>query len=193
MTSNPTTTFSDDSWGTPTHWGTPVQRMKGQRRKHAPGDVFVLQLEDESHRFGRIVKTGHTTREARFPGGILAYIYDVPSADPTPDLAQLTPDRLLMPPFFTLGWVWHKGYFRTVTHAELTPADLLKQHCFYDAYDEDYVDENDRRISERADPCGVFALSNFAFFQHEVEEALVGRPIVGPSAGGGRAVSPRRE
>lgn len=144
MTSNPTTTFSDDSWGTPTHWGTPVRRMKGQRRKHA-------------------------------------------------QLAQLTPDRLLMPPFFTLGWVWHKGYFRTVTHAELTPDDLLKQHCFYDAYDEDYVDENDRRISERADPCGVFALSNFAFFQHEVEEALAGRPIVGPSAGGGRAVSPRRE
>ncbi|GGV67226.1 hypothetical protein GCM10010277_75750 [Streptomyces longisporoflavus] len=156
-----------------------LKKMKGQRRQHAPGDVFVLQLDDESYRFGRIIKMGETTREARFPGGILAYIYDVPSADQTPDLTQLTPDRLLMPPFFTMGWAWSKGYFRTVTHAELTADDLLKQHCFYDAYYKDYVDENDCRIPERADPCGVFALSNFEYFQQQVDSALAGNPVVG--------------
>ncbi|MGW6060368.1 Imm26 family immunity protein [Streptomyces sp. NPDC055189] len=156
-----------------------LKKMRGQRRQHLAGDVFVLHLADDSYRFGRIVKVAEDTREARFPGGILAYIYDIPSADQAPDLAQLTPDRLLMPPFFTMGWVWYKGYFRTVTHAELNPGDLLKQHCFYDAYYKGYVDENDRRITERADPCGVFALSNFEFFQHQVDEALAGRPIVG--------------
>ncbi|MGH4032463.1 immunity 26/phosphotriesterase HocA family protein [Actinomycetota bacterium Odt1-20B] len=157
-----------------------LKKMKGQRRQHVPGDVFVLQLEDDSYRFGRIVKVGESTPEARFPGGILAYIYDIPSVDQKPDLDRLTPDRLLMPPFFTMNWVWNKGYFRTVQHAELTPDDLLKQHCFYDAYYKDYVDENDQRISERADPCGSFALSNFDFFQEQVAAALAGNPIVGP-------------
>lgn len=156
-----------------------LKKMKGQRRKHLPGDVFVLQLDDDSYRFGRIIKTGDYTPEARFPGGILAYIYDVPSTDQNPDLTELTPDRLLMPPFFTMSWAWHKGYFRTVTQAELTPDDLLKQHCFYDAYYKDYVDENDRRIPERADPCGSFALSSFEYFQEEVEAALAGHPVVG--------------
>lgn len=111
-----------------------LKKMKGQRKQNAPGGVFVLQLDDGSYRFGRIVKIGEDTPQARFPGGILAYLYDIPSADQVPDLTQLAPDRLLMPPFFTLGWFWHKGYFRTVTHVELTADDLLEQHCFYDAY-----------------------------------------------------------
>ncbi|MFF1698263.1 hypothetical protein ACFVXC_32360 [Streptomyces sp. NPDC058257] len=37
--------------------------------------------------------------------------------------------------------------------AELTPDDLLKQHCFYDAYYKDY--------------------------QHEVDHALSGTPVLG--------------
>ncbi|MFI6090856.1 immunity 26/phosphotriesterase HocA family protein [Streptomyces sp. NPDC051218] len=107
--------------------------MRGQRRKHVAGDVFALQLDDASYRFGRIVRIGESGPAGRFPGGILAYLYDVPSTDQDPDLSVLTPDRLLMPPFFTVSWVWNKGYFCTVAHEDLVPSQLLEQHCFYDA------------------------------------------------------------
>jgi hypothetical protein len=53
-------------------------RMEGQRRRHEVGDLFVLQVErDKKFRFGRIVKMGETTREARFPGEMLVYVYDL--------------------------------------------------------------------------------------------------------------------
>ncbi|MFF4250942.1 Imm26 family immunity protein [Streptomyces sp. NPDC001663] len=157
-------------------------RMKGQRRHHRPGDVFTLQLANAEYRFGRIVKTGRSGPEGRFPGGILAYVYDVPSAGEVPELSALAADRLLLPPFFTLNWVWHQGYFRTVAHEELEAAHLLDQHCFYDASTESYVDENDNIIPDRAEPCGWFALSTFQQFQHELDEALAGRPVDVPYA-----------
>ncbi|MCX4989231.1 MULTISPECIES: immunity 26/phosphotriesterase HocA family protein [unclassified Streptomyces] len=157
----------------------PLKKMKGQRRRHEVGDVFVLQLDDSSYRFGRIVKIGESGPQGRFPGGILAYVYDIASGDPQPDLGSLTPDHLLMPPFFTMNWVWQKGYFRTVAHEEPGSSQLLKQHCFYDASTEGYVDENDGIIADRTEPCGWFALSTFEQFEHEVDEALAGRPVHG--------------
>ncbi|WP_437012289.1 Imm26 family immunity protein [Streptomyces sp. enrichment culture] len=123
--------------------------MKGQRRRHEVGDVYVLQVADASYRFGRIVKVGESGSRGRFPGGILAYIYDVASDDLQCDLATLTVDRLLMPPFFTVNWPWQKGYFRTVAHEDLEPAHVLRQHCFYDASTEGYVNENDDILRER--------------------------------------------
>ncbi|MEU4483970.1 immunity 26/phosphotriesterase HocA family protein [Streptomyces purpurascens] len=159
----------------------PLKKMKGQRRKHEVGDVFALQLDDSSYRFGRIVKLGESGPQGRFPGGILAYIYDVESGDPEPDLAGLTPDRLLMPPFFTMNWVWNKGYFRTVAHEHLGSAHLLKQHCFYDASTEGYVDDSDNIITDRAEPCGWFALANFEHFQKELDDALAGRLAPAPT------------
>ncbi|MEV4038480.1 immunity 26/phosphotriesterase HocA family protein [Streptomyces umbrinus] len=121
----------------------PLKKMKGQRRSHHLGDVFALRLEDSAYRFGRIVKIGESGPRGRFPGGILAYLYDVPAEAPEPDPGALTPDRLLMPPFFTMNWAWDKGYFRTVAHEDLNPTHLLKRHCFYDASIDGYVDEND--------------------------------------------------
>ncbi|CAL9489802.1 Imm26 family immunity protein [Streptomyces sp. NPDC091046] len=160
----------------------PLRRMKGQRRRHEVGDVYVLQVADASYRFGRIVKVGESGSRGRFPGGILAYIYDVASDDLQCDLATLTVDRLLMPPFFTVNWPWQKGYFRTVAHEDLEPAHVLRQHCFYDASTEGYVDENDDILRERVEPCGWFALTNFEHFQHELDEALAGRPVFGAHA-----------
>ncbi|MBY8340211.1 hypothetical protein JYK17_09170 [Streptomyces sp. KC 17012] len=87
------------------------------------------------------------------------------SSQPAPDLAAPTPDRLLMPPFFTMNWAWQTGYFRTVAH------DIL---------------------SERVKPCGWFALINFEHFQRELDEALAGRPVHGAyarNADGGPGVS----
>ncbi|MGW6062613.1 Imm26 family immunity protein [Streptomyces sp. NPDC055189] len=161
----------------------PLQQMKGQRRRHEAGDVFVLQPADSAYLFGRIIKTGQSGPHGRFPGGILAYLYNIPAVCQDPDLSLLTPDRLLMPPFFTMNWPWHKGYFRTVAHEKLRPSRLLQHHCFYDADSEGYVDETDTVIPERIEPCGWFALTNFAHFQHEIDEALAGRPVHGAHPG----------
>jgi hypothetical protein len=157
-----------------------LKRMKGQRREHKPGDLFVLQLaSDDSFRFGRIVKMGQTTREARFPGEVLVYVYAPAFTMMVPDLDVLTSDKLLMPPFFTMRWMWHKGYFRTVGHEPLTAADLLAQHCFYSGHHDDYVDENDRQLDKRYEPCGWFSLSTFEQLDHEIGQALAGDPVLG--------------
>ncbi|HEX5997307.1 MAG TPA: Imm26 family immunity protein [Jiangellales bacterium] len=148
-------------------------KMKGQRRRQEVGDLFVFQLErDKKFRFGRIVKMGETTAEARFPGGILVYVYDVPSDEPSCEWSDLTPDRLLVPPFFTASTMWYRGYFRTVHHEPLEPPMLLRQHCFYSAHYDGYVDENDKRLDRRYEPCGRFSLARMDITESQIEEAL---------------------
>ena len=149
-------------------------RMKGQRRRHEVGDLFVFQLErDKKFRFGRIVKMGETTREARFPGEMLVYVYDVASDEPLCEWSDLTPDRVLVPPFFTMSIMWYKGYFRTIHHEPVEPHMLLSQHCFYSAgFPGYYVDENDKRLDRRYEPCGYFSLARMDITESEIEEAL---------------------
>jgi hypothetical protein len=155
--------------------------MKGQRRELELGDVFVFQLDsDGSYRFGRIVKIGQMTSEARFHGDAMVYLYAPAFAEPKPDYDQLTPDRLLVPPDFVTKWMWHKGYFRTVDQRPLAEADLLKQHCFYSGDLEWYVDENDRRLDRRYEPCGSFGLPVFDWLEEQIDAAVAGKPIPAP-------------
>lgn len=148
-------------------------RMKGQRRRHEVGDLFVFQLErDKKFRFGRIVKMGETTREARFPGEMLVYVYDVAADEPSCRWSDLTPDRLLVAPFFTMSIMWHKGHFRTVHHEPIEPHMLLTRHCFYSAHHQGYVDENDKQLDRRYEPCGWFSVARMDVIQSEIEEVL---------------------
>jgi hypothetical protein len=159
----------------------PLRRMKGQRRELELGDVFVFHLDqDDSYRFGRIVKMGETTPEARFPGDALVYLYAPAFAEPKPDYELLTPDSLLMAPEFVIKWMWTKGYFHTVDHRPLEPGDLLTQHCFYSAHYEGYVDENDRRLDRRYEPCGRFSLPIFEWLEEQIDAAVAGTPIPAP-------------
>ena len=157
-----------------------LKRMKGQRRQHQVGDIFVLQLEhDASFRYGRIIKIGTPTREARFPGGLLAYVYTPAFTTLATGNPSLTPDMLLMPPLFTHGWMWHHGYFRTVSYEPLEDSDLIPQHCFYSAHHDWYVDENDRLLRRRYEPCGWFSLATLPDFESELASALGGNPVSG--------------
>ncbi|OUD02843.1 hypothetical protein CA983_12895 [Streptomyces swartbergensis] len=63
----------------------------------------------------------------------------------------------------------------------LKSTDLLAQHCFFDPARSGYVDENDKVIPERTEPCGVFALANFVLFESQVDDALAGRLAPAPS------------
>ena len=91
----------------------PLRRMKGQRRELEVGDVFVFQLDqDGRYRFGRVVMMGEMTREARFHGDAMVYLYEpavASAAPPEPDFSLLTPDRLLVPPDFVTTCVWTPG------------------------------------------------------------------------------------
>jgi hypothetical protein len=155
--------------------------MKGQRREHQPGDLFVIQLDqDGSYRFGRVVMTGPVSPDTRFPGEVLVYLYSPVFTEPAADSDELTPDRLLMAPLFTTKWMWHKGYFRTVDHRPLESKQLLAQHCFYSAHHEGYVDENDRRLDRRYEPCGSFAFPVFEYLEEEIDAAVAGNPVPAP-------------
>lgn len=52
-----------------------------------------------------------------FQGDFLLYLYPPAFAEPPSGPVSLTPDQLLIPPFFMIGWMWTKGYFRTFAHA----------------------------------------------------------------------------
>jgi hypothetical protein len=134
-----------------------------------------MQLDsDASYRLGLIVKVREGTGGPRFPGGILAYVFEPAFAEIPAEAPELGPDRLLMPPFFTHTKVWSLGYFNTFVNAPLRPGQLLSQHCFLDSADEVYVDENDEVLDRRYEPCGSFSLATLALFAEEVDEAVNG-------------------
>lgn len=152
-----------------------LRRMRGQRKEQVPGDWFALQLDrDGTYRLGVIVKIGDHTPAGRFPGGVLAYLFEPAFAEIPAEAPELGTDRLLMPPIFTHRKVWSLGYFRTFTHAPLRPGQLLPQHCFLDGPNEEYVDENDQVIDRRHEPCGRFSLASLAMLAEEVGEAVDG-------------------
>lgn len=153
----------------------PLRRMRGQRREHAPGDWFALQLNgDGSYRVGVVVKIGEHTPAARFPGGILAYLFEPAFAEIPAEAPGLGTHQLVMPPFFTHRKLWSLGYFRTFAQVPLRPGQLLPRHCFLDGADEEYVDENDQVIDRRHEPCGRFSLASLAALAEEVAEAVAG-------------------
>jgi hypothetical protein len=151
--------------------------VSGQRRKHAAGDWFSLQLDrDGSHRVGVIVKTGDHTPTARFPGGLLVYLYEPALPGPPVDPPEFGVDRLLMPPVFTHPAMWSSGCFRTFGHRELRPEQLVPQHCFLnvDFRGDEYVDENDEILDRRHEPCGRLSLPTAAHFGAEIQDAVDG-------------------
>ena len=135
------------------------------------GDVFVMQLLDGSHLFGRVIGAELPSEQAPMPGSYLIYIYDHRSPDKTADLDALVPERLLIPPTFINRMPWTKGYFETVTHSPLSRDDLLEQHCF--RYDTNtYVDERGQQRRWRVEPCGEWGLASYRFVDDRISEAI---------------------
>ena len=170
-----------------------LRRMRGQRRMHEAGDWFVLQLDsDATYRIGRIVKAGDATDDSRFPGGILAYVFEpvfeaIPASTPNVKVTQL-----LMPPFFTHKAMWSRGYFNTFANTLTEPDQILHQHCFYDSAADWYVDENDRPLDARYEPCGLFSLPSAWAFSEDLNDALHGRLAPVKQAQGRRSAADDR-
>lgn len=157
---------------------TNIQVMRASRKKPMAGDVFAIRLPDETHLFGRVIGADiKDPRRAPMPGAYLIYIYNERSVSQEPDLAKLTPDRLLLAPVFINQMPWTKGYFATVAQGDLKPSDRLEQHCFWRASQGIFVDENRTPLPREVHPCGEWGLASYRLLDDLISDAL-GMPRV---------------
>jgi hypothetical protein len=131
-----------------------------------------MQLPDGRYLFGRVIDVDLPGERSPTPNAHLLYIYHVLREEKMVDPADLTRDKLLIPPIYTnrLGWV--RGYFETIGNWPLTPTDVLEQHCFWDVLYKRYVDGRGDAIAAPREPCGEWALASYPVVDEEVSEAL---------------------
>jgi hypothetical protein len=151
---------------------TNLRVLKRSRKKPLPGDVFAMQLPEQTFLFGRVVGAELEPPRAPMPLSYLIYVYGERSQSMQPVLDELRPDRLLLPPVFINRMPWTKGYFQTVAHRALSGDDLLSQHCFWDAARSRYVDEHQNVLPQEVQPCGVWGLSSYRWLDDQVSDAL---------------------
>jgi len=104
-------------------------------------------------------------------GILLIYIYKAASSTKVP-VPLVGKNDLLIPPFLTTGIAWSRGYFETLEHRELEPADMLGVHCFWSATQRAFIDEYENRLSERHDPCGEYGFTTLTGIDDKVSRAL---------------------
>lgn len=136
------------------------------------GDVFAMRVPDGRYLFGTVVLADIPADKAPMPKSNLIYIYRHLADTPEPDLAELRPDALLVPPVFINRLPWSKGYFTTVAQRPLGPEDVLARHCFWDAPTKSYVDVEGRKLAGPVEPCGVWGLAGYHLIDREISDAL---------------------
>lgn len=157
---------------------TNLRVLRRSNKKPRPGDIFVMQLPDETYLFGRVIGADlQGINEAPMPGSYLIYVYRHRNESLHPDLDQLVPSQLLIPPVFINRTPWTKGYFENVEHGDLTSDMMLPQHCFWDAGRGRYVDLHCNPLPGEVDPCGDWALFGYRWLDDKVSDAL-GIPTV---------------
>ncbi|WP_315552881.1 immunity 26/phosphotriesterase HocA family protein [Microbacterium aurum] len=152
---------------------TNIQVIKPVRVKPRAGDVFVIRLPDDSHVFGRVIDADiHDPMRTPMPGAYLIYVYNVRAETMDVDPADLTPDRLLLPPVFINKMPWTKGYFMNLGHQDLAGDDRLTAVSFWDAARSDFLDEQGRSVDREVQPCGVWALMSYRWLDDQISDAL---------------------
>lgn len=151
---------------------TNLRVLKRSNKKPLAGDIFVMQLPDETYLFGRVIVAGLEPPDAPKPLSYLVYVYAHRSKAEQPSREALRCDRLLLPPVFINRMPWTKGYFKTVEHEALTHDVLLPQHCFWDAARARYVDERGNPLPHESQPCGDWGLSSYRWLDDHVSDAL---------------------
>lgn len=146
---------------------TNLRVLKPSRKKPQPGDIFAMQPADELFLFGQVVLADFY---GPMPSSYLIYVYDKRSTTRDPDLRELTPDGLLIPPIFINKMPWTKGYFETVAHRDLA-TQVLQQHRFRD-WNGKVVDENGVTCTDTTDLVGQYALSSYRWLDDHVSDAL---------------------
>lgn len=156
---------------------TNIQILKRSRKKPEVGNIFAMQLPDDTYIFGRVVGAELYPPLAPMPLSYLIYVYDLRSPRKQPDLDALQPGRLLLPPVFINRMPWTKGYFENVAHQEMSPHLLLPQHCFWDVARSRFVDERQNPLPREVSPCGDWGLVSYRWLDDQISDA-VGIPRV---------------
>lgn len=103
-----------------------VQRCS--RKPPAIGDIFSVELPDDSFVYGRVINPSANLGSAT---GILVYVFRcVSQSVRAPETDELLISNLLVAPFVTGQVLWLQGYFETIVNLPLGPGEVLDQHCF---------------------------------------------------------------
>lgn len=148
--------------------------LKASRKKPQPGDVFAMQLADESFLFGRVISAEAQWTRAKGAGSaVLIYIFREPSnVKAVPDRDVMRPEQLLVSPIMTNRLPWSRGYFETLANVPLAPEEVLPQHCFLSASRGRYFDEHGNELPEPVEPVGDHGLHSFRTIDDQVSDAL---------------------
>lgn len=157
---------------------TNLRVLKPSRKKVRRGDIFRMQLPDETYLFGRVIGTPEDTN-APFIGPIyFIYIYAYRST--TGKLAEssgLNPDSLLIAPLFTNRLAWSDGVFETIESASIADHAELDQHCFWAPDTDRYYDEFGNELAERSDPWAILGVTSYRTIDDRISKAL-GIPLI---------------
>ena len=148
------------------------QVPKRSRAVPSLGDLFVMRLPTKNYLAGRVVLPNGEPGRCPVPGAHLLYIYRKQLATPQLDYSHLRPDQLLIAPVWTNSFPWTNGDFEMIDRRELTPSDLLPQHCFYRTSTGKYVDELGNILNQRTEPCGEWGLVSYRWIDDHVRDAL---------------------
>jgi hypothetical protein len=129
-----------------------------------------MHLGDGRFLFGRVVRADVPRDRAPMPASYLVYIYDLISGGKSAP-ANLTPDRLLLPPTFVNRLPWTKGYFETIDNRAIHRDDLLARHCFRQ-WTGDHVDGDGSKLPAPIEPCGEWGLTSYRMLDDLVSDAL---------------------
>ncbi len=144
--------------------------MRRSRKQVELGDVFTMLMPDDRYRFGRVISTSATV--GPMAGVNLLYVYrcNAESKD-MPDLAELKPSRLLVPPILTNRKGWTLGLFETIGNVPPDESDVLDQHCFR-RWNGDYFDECSNQLGSPTEPVGDYGLHSYRSIDDEISDAL---------------------
>jgi hypothetical protein len=151
---------------------TNLRVLRRSRQQLVAGDVFRMQLPSGLFLFGRVMIARASRDQAPMPEANLLYIFKDVRSSAVPDRSSLLPSRLLIAPVWTNRIGWHEGLFETVDSYPIGPLDSLRQHCFWDAVLEEFLDEKGLPIAEKVEPCGLWGLVSYRWIDDQISDAL---------------------
>jgi hypothetical protein len=146
-------------------------RLRKSGRKPTAGDIFAIGLPTDAYIFGRVVAGPLPRERAPMPGAYLVYVYRHRSIRPKPEIAELGPQNLLIPPVFINQLGWTKGYFLPVGSQPIRPPDRLPRHCFR-RWTGECLDDTGQPLPAPTEPCGEWALGNHRTLDDQISQAL---------------------
>jgi hypothetical protein len=149
-----------------------LEKLAGRGRRPDQGDVFELCVKNGPRVLGLVVGDGQSeVVRTPVPGAYLIYVFDpTPWSDDIPR-GRVSGDDLLIPPAYTNQRPWTLGYFRVMRNERDVDRLLLSRHCF-EATEGVFLDERRNRISQRWEPCGIWAGHSLEWLDDQISDAL---------------------